>query len=167
MGIAIALHSALIRLEAENVKETAVVTMPDDSKPDTVPCSESVIPSTPAKAKQASFMASITTKDKVDPTYRTAVKPAKDWYIAYCFLHNSDVHRYASLLTMLSNQYMLGNDQYPNDLTQAHGMLVHFKIAKKSKKPDQVPTFEHDYSNGSEDDMTFLQHSKTRVRTNN
>ena len=168
-GGAIALHPALIRLEAENTKVVTVVT--EDAKPDAVP--SSVIPSTPAKAEQASFVASSSTKDDVDPSHRAhrahraTVKPAKDRYIAYCFLHNLDVHRYESLLTMLLNQYMLGNDEYPSDLTQAYGMLVNYKLPKKSK-PDAVPTSEND-DDDSEEDMKFLQHSKksSNNRTDN
>ena len=68
---------------------------------------------------------------------------------------------------MLSNQYLLGNDQYPSDLTQAYGMLVSYKVDKttKSKSPDSVPTQASDDESDTaevEEDMTFLQHSKNK-----
>ena len=47
-------------------------------KPDTV--ASTAVPHTPGKAEQSSFIAS--QGEKVDPTHRAAVKPAKDKYIA-------------------------------------------------------------------------------------
>ena len=56
---------------------------------------------------------------------------------------------------MLSNQYMLGNDQYPADLTQAYGMLVNYKTDKSTKsRTDPVPTSSDD--DEGEEDMTYL-----------
>lgn len=109
---------------------------------------------------------SSTTADPDSTSNKAAIKLAKDKFIVYCFLRSSDPHRYGTLLTILSNQYLIGNDQYPADLTQAYGMMVNYKIDKttKHKPSNSVPTNLSD--NDSEDadeveeDMTFLQHSK-------
>ena len=56
---------------------------------------------------------------------------------------------------------MLGNDQYPLDLTQAFGMLVNYKTDKSTKlQSDSVPTSDDDEG---EEDMAFLQYGKKSI----
>jgi hypothetical protein len=67
-----------------------------------------------------------------EPEYKTMStaekkKAAYDRTLATAFLDNADPIRYGSLLSHLSNQYTLGTNQYPRDLTAAYGLLVNYQ----------------------------------------
>ena len=52
---------------------------------------------------------------------------ARNCLIAYAFLRGACTHRYSKLVRSLSNQYNLGNCQYPDTLAAAYGMLINYK----------------------------------------
>ncbi len=51
---------------------------------------------------------------------------SRDRTLATAFLKDSDPLRYSKLLADLKNQYNLGQNQYPKDLTSAYRLLVHY-----------------------------------------
>ena len=61
----------------------------------------------------------------------TKAKKARGKALALAFLKRADRTRYGSLWTDLENQYTRGNDQYPDDLTEAYNMLVSYKADAK------------------------------------
>ena len=163
-GGAIALHSALIKMEMTETSQLNTVSTETNVSDSDI----NIPPHTPSRVVSENFaVSSPASGGAVSTSNKEAIKRAKDKYIAYCFLHCSDPHRYGTLLTMLSNQYLLGHDQYPSDLTQTYGMLVNYKVDKttKSKSPDSVPTQASDDESDTaevEEDMTFLQHGNNK-----
>ena len=52
-----------------------------------------------------------------------AQENAKDMYLAYAFLYQSDRKRYDRFLEELENDYTKGNSNYPTDLVTAYRMI--------------------------------------------
>ena len=50
-------------------------------------------------------------------------KDTYDMWIAYVFLCNADREKYHSVIDELSNQFALGNNQYPTDLVNVSNVL--------------------------------------------
>ena len=76
---------------------------------------------------------------------------ARNRLIAYAFLRGACTHRYSKLVRSLSNQYNLGNCQYPDTLAFAYGMLVNYKSdKKKSAQPSS------NEENAEDPEMSFL-----------
>ena len=79
---------------------------------------------------------------------------------------------------MLANQFMLGNDQYPADLTKAYGVLVNYKRDTKKnqdKNDDKDGGYnniasdsdDNQENNDDEEEMTFLQSSEQEKQETN
>lgn len=66
-------------------------------------------------------------------------KAAFNQYLAYLYLENADQSKYGSILTGLSMQKSLCNDQYPKSLTEANNVLSNHKFdaTGKPKKNDK------------------------------
>lgn len=92
--------------------------------------------------------------------YDKCLPLAKTRYLGTAFIQNLDPHQFSSLITDLSNHYTQGNNQYPDNLTQAYNMLVQFKAdsnkqRQKTNKPKKEKKFtqdECDDSKSSEED---------------
>ena len=54
-------------------------------------------------------------------------------WIAYLFLKNSDQNKYGSVVTGLTSQFSLGNDQYPKDIATACDILSNHRFDKTQK----------------------------------
>ena len=65
---------------------------------------------------------------------------AKNKSVAIAFLKGADKARYGGLWVDLENVYARGNDEYPNDLTGAHNLLVHYKVAPTSHRTGHYAT---------------------------
>lgn len=83
--------------------------------------------------------------------FEALLPTVRNRFIAYSFLRDSCTHRYRKLLHSLSNQFTMGNNQYPNNLTTAYGMLINYK--SDSKKKQSSP---NDDSSQTESEMSFL-----------
>jgi len=57
---------------------------------------------------------------------------ARDQTLAIALVRGADPRRYGTLITELSNQYAMGMDNYPTDLTAAYGLLVNYKTPVNS-----------------------------------
>jgi len=72
-------------------------------------------------------------------------KRAYEQYMAYVYMKNADQGKYGSILTGLSTQKSLGNEQYPKTITDATNVLSNhrfdnykqLKSERKSKKDDK------------------------------
>ena len=91
---------------------------------------------------------------KKDEKYQAAIPKARERFIGYVFLRGSDPNRYSTLINGLSNQFTIGTDQYPDNLTTAYGMLVNFKTDKRKKKKN-----DDDSEKNEEPEMSFLNNS--------
>lgn len=49
---------------------------------------------------------------------------AQDQTLAIALMQGANATRYGTLITDLSNQYTMGIDNYPVDITAAYGLLV-------------------------------------------
>ena len=71
-----------------------------------------------------------------DNEYIQRVRPARDRYLAYAFIHGSDKSRYAELMIELENQHTYGNDQFPKTLTGAYNLLVNYRTKMRKSNYD-------------------------------
>eukprot|EP00957_Ditylum_brightwellii_P023850 1799147-Ditylum_brightwellii.AAC.1 len=55
---------------------------------------------------------------------KEAHRNAKEAYLAFVFLSNTNKAKFAPLLRELANSYLRGNDDYPRTITAAHKLLV-------------------------------------------
>jgi hypothetical protein len=62
--------------------------------------------------------------DKVEECQGKAYKQ----FLAYVYLHNSDHTKYGTLISTLSTQHSLGNDQYPKNITETNAVLSNHKF---------------------------------------
>ena len=56
---------------------------------------------------------------KNDSEKRKALSKWKNKFLAVCYLSTFEIKRYGSLIDNLNNDYTMGNDKYPEDLTTA------------------------------------------------
>jgi len=92
-----------------------------------------------------------------DGTTRTQAQRttmARDQTLAIAFIRGVDPTRYGTLVTDLSNQYAMGIDNYPSDLTSAYGLVVNYKTPT-NERARHVPTTTAPQHEGSA--MTFAQ----------
>ena len=62
------------------------------------------------------------------------VKKASSKLYAYIYINNADKNKYESLLKNLNQQFSLGNNQYPNSITEANGVLNNHKFDESYAK---------------------------------
>ena len=65
--------------------------------------------------------------------------------MATALIRGADKTRYGTLLAELSNQYAMGKDEYPTDISSAYSLLVNYKTPTNSNtrpppKPTPTPT---------------------------
>jgi hypothetical protein len=53
---------------------------------------------------------------------------SRDRFLASLCMQNADRARFGTLLANLANQFLLGHDEYPSDLTEAQGLLTNYQI---------------------------------------
>jgi hypothetical protein len=73
-------------------------------------------------------------------TIKEKQKNARDKALALSFLKRADRRRFGVLWVDLENQYSRGNDQYPNDLTEAYSLLVSYKATRTHETNRSVPS---------------------------
>ena len=67
-------------------------------------------------------------RDESDATKKAAMKTeAFDRWMAFLLMKNSDQKKYGSLITGLTSQYSMGNNQYPKTITAATDILANHK----------------------------------------
>ena len=72
---------------------------------------------------------------KKKPIQSKATKMAKEAYLAFLFILMADEERYGGVKTALGDNYLLGKQEYPQDLLAAKGLLADFKGApSKTRK---------------------------------
>ena len=101
--------------------------------------------------------------------YKEATKIARDRFLGYAFLRCSDPNRYNKFMTHMSNQYNVGQNQFPEDITAAYGMILHYKSDTKSKEKDKPSSKTDDDGDGDEADTSFMlnsNNSKTYSESN-
>ena len=69
--------------------------------------------------------------DRDDETRATL---ARDKTLAIALIRGADPHRYGTLIQELANQFAMGVDNYPNDMTAAYSALVHYKTPSNARE---------------------------------
>ena len=96
--------------------------------------------------------------DEADGTPRTEAQKrtiARDRTLAIALLRGADPSRYGTLVTELANQYAMGVDNYPDNLTAAYGLLVSYKTPA-NQRTNRLPGPSED-SQDLSSGMTFAQ----------
>jgi Zinc knuckle len=92
-------------------------------------------------------------------TERTAI--ARDRTLAILLIRSADPTRYGTLIADLSNQYAMGKDEYPTDLSSAYSLLVNYTTpanAKERQTPNTtLPSVVHTATAPEASAMTFAQ----------
>ena len=68
---------------------------------------------------------------------------ARDRTLAITLIRGADPTRYGTLIAELSNQYAMGKDEYPTDISSAYSLLVNYKTptnARGRNFPPQAPS---------------------------
>jgi hypothetical protein len=63
---------------------------------------------------------------------------ARERTIATALIRSADPSRYGTLITALANQYAMGKDEYPKDITSAKSLLVMYKTPTNAPAPRTV-----------------------------
>jgi hypothetical protein len=67
----------------------------------------------------------------------TATQEAKDKYLAWLFLVNSDKKRYGSLIRDIQNNFTHGQDTCPDTLTGAYDFIVNYEAPRSTRHVDE------------------------------
>ena len=78
---------------------------------------------------------------KGDADLKKAMEKWKNRFVAICYLNTLDKKRYGALLENLENDYTMGKDKYPKDITSAYNYALHYRKyepwkVEKKKLPD-------------------------------
>jgi hypothetical protein len=65
---------------------------------------------------------------EIEDNYSYVADMAFEQYTAYLYLEQSNRKKYGSILSGLSTQYSLGNDQYPKSMSEAVNVLSNHKF---------------------------------------
>jgi Reverse transcriptase (RNA-dependent DNA polymerase)/Zinc knuckle len=65
-------------------------------------------------------------KDLDDQERKSVLVKSKDAYLAVAFLMQSDKERFGLLIETMQNNYLQGNDNYPETLTESYNLLVNY-----------------------------------------
>lgn len=103
------------------------------------------------------FLPASIRRSTTDP--KKLAKLSCDYTLAVSFLKRADRRRFGPLWSSLENQFSLGNDQYPTDLTAAYSVLVSYKLPKQRN----TPRTELGTATALLDGMTFAQATNTTV----
>jgi hypothetical protein len=74
--------------------------------------------------------------EKLDGVTRTEAKRkeiARDSTLAILLIRKADPTRYGTLIADLSNNYAMGKDEYPKDLSSAYSLLVNYKTPTNTR----------------------------------
>ena len=86
---------------------------------------------------------------------------ARDRTLALAYIRGADPTRYGILVAELANQYALGNDNYPVDLTSAYSMLVNYttpmNATRAARHNPQQTTTSTSRASGDTSTVTFTQ----------
>ena len=86
-------------------------------------------------------------------------KVAYNKYVAYAFLHGLDTKRHGNLVTELDNQWAMGDDKFPKDLSAAVTQAAHYKDFKSNSsrhRNQQLGAHQGD----SEEETNFAQQGR-------
>jgi hypothetical protein len=64
---------------------------------------------------------------------------ARDRTLATLFIRRADPTRYSTLLSELSNNYAMGQDENPTNLTAAYSLLVNYKTPTNARTKEAPP----------------------------
>ena len=80
-------------------------------------------------------------------------------FLSFLLLHQADQRKYGSLMTVLSTQHSLGNDQYPRNLSQATNVLSNHRhdIGTKAKPNNNRRPKEEDDDKSNGMPLSFAQ----------
>jgi Zinc knuckle len=73
-------------------------------------------------------------KPRTDDERKTA---ARDRTLAITLIRGADPTRYGTLIAELSNQYAMGKDEYPTDISSAYSLLVNYKTPANTRARDE------------------------------
>jgi Zinc knuckle len=62
---------------------------------------------------------------------------ARDRTLAMMFIRRADPTRYGTLIAELSNQYAMGKDEYPKDVSSTYSLLVNYKTPTNARVHDK------------------------------
>ena len=94
------------------------------------------------------------------------IKKWKDRFHAVCYLSTLNKQKYGSLIGDLENGYTMGDNKYPDNLTEAYNYAVHYKDysndqrVKQKKKEDKKDKEDNDQDSG----LNFAQQSGNNKR---
>ena len=69
-------------------------------------------------------------------------------------------------MTYMPNQYNFGQNQFPEDITAAYGMILHYKSDTKSKKKGNPSPKSDDDDDGDEVDASFVNNGLKSNKSN-
>jgi len=81
---------------------------------------------------------------------------ARDRTLAIALIRGADTTRYGTLIADLSNQYAMGKDDYPTDITSAYSLLVNYKTPMNARSGGGA-TGQHHAGTPEASAMTFAQ----------
>ena len=62
------------------------------------------------------------------PKTNVASDTRRDLFLASLCIQNADKVRFGVLIANLANQFLMGHDEYPDDLTNAQGLLTNYQV---------------------------------------
>ena len=65
---------------------------------------------------------------------------ARDRTLAIALIRGADATRYGTLIVGLSNQYAMGKDDYPTDITSGYSLLVKYKTPENTRARNPTPS---------------------------
>ena len=83
--------------------------------------------------------------DRGDIIFDLYLTPARQRYLAYMFLKGADETRYAGMMLQLENNYTLGSDNFPSNVTDAYNMMVNYKSDHVHHKKATTSSNSHGY----------------------
>ena len=75
----------------------------------------------------------LSARNQTDEKKQEAKERCKEQYVAYAFIYKSDNDRYNKLKEELQNDYMKGNNNYPDTLVEAYQMLTNYRQPNNKK----------------------------------
>ena len=94
---------------------------------------------------------------------------AYDKTLAIALIIGADPSKYGTLIAHLSNQYAMGQDEYPSDVTAAYNLLVNYRTPENTSRPRVAAPASNQHSvssAASSGGMTFAQQQGMVVGTN-
>jgi hypothetical protein len=83
----------------------------------------------------------LTDDDGTPYTTEARCKISREAYLAALCIQNADRTRYGTLIAHLANQFLLGRNEYPTDLTEAQGLLNNYQTPTNATHLTPSPIF--------------------------